>query len=75
LSKTPTLAMADEYISIPKDGLEERFVRLEAQVYDISKCKGILMLALESKFEPFMAHGNSNEDACFDNKPEDKEEL
>jgi hypothetical protein len=52
--------MVDEYNSNPKDELEERFTKLEAQVFDISYNMVILMSSLERKFRPFGELGNSN---------------
>jgi hypothetical protein len=42
--------MANEYSNNLRDGLEERFSKLEAQVSDISYKRGIITVAVERNF-------------------------
>jgi hypothetical protein len=44
--------MVEEYISNPRDDVEERFAKLESQISNISCNMVILMATLESMFTP-----------------------
>ena len=57
--------MVDDYNSIPKDDLEEIFVRIEMQAYDVSFNMVILMLSLDIDFGIFDDLGNSNLNVGF----------
>jgi hypothetical protein len=52
--------MVDEYIINIKNDSEEGFVRLEAQVFNISRNMSILMSTINSNSKPFGEIGNSN---------------
>lgn len=67
--------MVDEYNSIPKDDLEERFARLEEKVSKVSRIMTIWMAVLDNKFEPFGELVSSNEDVGSKDQVEDKDEL
>jgi hypothetical protein len=53
--------MVDEYVhNNPRDPIEEKFVRLEEKVIDISCNMSLLMVALASKLRPFIEVGGLN---------------
>jgi len=64
--------MVDEFNRNPRGELEERFKRLEVQVFDISHNMSILMEALENMFGPFKEFGSSNLDTSSNGKSKDK---
>jgi hypothetical protein len=67
--------MADESShNNPQDAAEERFVRLEEQVVDISRNMALLMEAVDNKFRPFREVGSSNSEVVSDEKLGDSED-
>jgi hypothetical protein len=61
--------MVDESVhNNPRDPTEERFVRLEEKVTDISHNMSLLMVALASKLRPFREVGGSNSEIRSDGK-------
>jgi hypothetical protein len=65
-----TLAMANESAhNNPQDLAEERFVRLEEQVTNISHNMALLMAALASKLESFGEAGGSKSKIRTEGKP------
>jgi hypothetical protein len=48
--------------------LEERFERLEAQVYDITRNIILLIVAIERKLRPFRDDGGSNSEHISEGK-------
>jgi hypothetical protein len=67
--------MVDESIhNNPWDAVEERFVRLEEKVVDISCNMALLMVALVNKFGPFGEVGGSNSEVGLDEKLGDSED-
>jgi hypothetical protein len=58
-----------------QDVVENRFLRLEEQVVDISRNMALLMKALANKFGPFEEVGGSNLEVRSNEKIGDSEDL
>jgi hypothetical protein len=57
----------------PRDPVEERFERLEAQVVEICRDMNLHMVTLASKLEPFGDDAGSNSENGSKGKSEDRE--